>query len=233
VKTIGLIGGIGWPSSMEYYRILNQKVAKLRGHGYSAKICLISLDQNEFVTLAAKEDKKEIKNFLVNTFRQLSACGAEVAGICANGAHRFKSLFISELTLNFVDLIEVTARHIAKNQLRKVGLIGVKETMQGSFYQEALAKHSIECIVPPEVEQKEVHSIIYAELLENRLSDLGREKLINIMEGLRSDGAEGIILGCTELPMFLKPADSKVPLFSTTEIHCDALIEAALKKRDK
>ena len=145
----------------------------------------------------------------------------------ANGAHRFKQLFINDIKLPFIDLIEETAKTISHFKLNCVGLVGVKETMSGNFYQDALMNRSISCITPSESIQDEIHNIIYSELLDNRISKKSREKMNAFIKGLQDRGAEGIILGCTELPIFFG-GDSEVKLFSTTNIHCESIIDAML-----
>jgi aspartate racemase len=226
-KTIGLLGGIGWASTAEYYRIINDMVARREGPHHSARVVLQSMDQFDFTSRAASDDPGEIVRFIVSQVERLKAGGADFFLFCANGAHRFAPTVLPLVDLPFVSIVDATAEQVAASSMRKVGLLGVKQTMTGSFYHERLAAHGIEVLTPSDAEQDTVHDIIYRELVHNRLCDESRRVFIDIIHRLARQGAQGCILGCTEIPLLVKATDVDIPVFDTTLIHCTAAVARA------
>ncbi|WP_181259195.1 aspartate/glutamate racemase family protein [Pseudoduganella armeniaca] len=225
-RTIGLLGGIGWASSAEYYRIINELVVQREGDAHSARIVLHSMDQYDFTSRAA--DPPAIVPFLAAQVARLQAGGADFFLFCANGAHRFVPALLPLVDLPFVSIVDATAARVHASGLRKVALLGVKQTMAGSFYHERLAAHGIETITPSPAEQDEVHDIIYRELVHNRITDASRGRFVDIIGRLALEGAQGCILGCTEIPLLVGQADVAIPVFDTTRIHCEAAVALAL-----
>lgn len=225
-KTIGLLGGIGWASTAEYYRIINELLVQREGDDHSARIVLHSMDQYDFTSRAP--DPEIIVPFLAEQVARLKAGGADFFLFCANGAHRFVPALLPLIDLPFVSIVDATAARVQASGLRKVGLLGVKQTMAGSFYHERLAAHGIATVTPAAAEQDEVHHIIYRELVHNRITDASRRRFVEIIGRLALEGAEGCILGCTEIPLLVSQADVGVPVFDTTRIHCEAAVALAL-----
>lgn len=226
-KTIGLLGGIGWASTAEYYRIINELVATRVGDAHSARIVLQSMDQFDFTSRAALADPEAIVQFIARQVARLKAGGADFFMICANGAHRFAPALLPLVDLPFLSIVDATAMQVRAANIRKVGLLGVRQTMSGRFYHEQLAAHGIKVITPSAAEQDRIHEIIYKELVHNRISSASRRVFVDIIAGLARDGAEGCILGCTEIPLLVGPADVELPVFNTTQIHCDAAVAFA------
>jgi aspartate racemase len=226
-KTIGLIGGIGWASTLEYYRLINEAVVARMGPSHSAKIILISLNQFDFTSRAAQGTSHAIAEFLIAEGTRLKAAGADFFLLCANGAHRFVPAVVPQIGLPFISIVEETAKQVRLSGIKRVGLLGVKQTMSGNFYHTSLAKVGVETLIPDPEDQEIVHQIIYAELVHNRVTETSREIFVKIINKLVQEGAEAIILGCTEIPLLIRQQDVGVPVFNTTEIHCDAAVKCA------
>ncbi|WP_317205814.1 aspartate/glutamate racemase family protein [Janthinobacterium sp.] len=229
MKTIGLIGGIGWASTAEYYRLINELVAHRLGLSHSAKIVLLSLDQSDFTDRAAQEDPAAIEAFLVAEGLRLKAAGADFFLYCANGVHRFAERVVPRIGLPFVSIVEETALRVRSSQLKTVGLLGVKPTMTGRFYQDRLARDGVATLTPSPRDQELIHDIIYGELVHNRMTAQSRAHFVRIINDLQGAGAGGVILGCTEIPLLIGRDDVDIPVFNTTSIHCEAAVEFALR----
>ncbi|MNM93045.1 Aspartate racemase [compost metagenome] len=227
-KTIGLIGGIGWASSLEYYRLLNEMLVARIGPAHSARIMLVSIDQADFVAHAAQADSHAIEQFLVKEGQRLQGMGADFFLLCANGAHRFAPAVVPRIGLPFISIVEETAKRVQQSGVRKVGLLGVKQTMAGRFYHDALERFGIATVTPDAADQEVVHDIIYTELVQNIVTDASRNIFLGIIEKLRLQGAQGVILGCTEIPLLVNPGEFDLPLFNTTAIHCEAAVAFAV-----
>ena len=227
-KTIGLIGGIGWASTLEYYRLLNEMLVARLGPAHSARIMLVSIDQADFVAHAAQADSHAIEQFLVKEGQRLQGMGADFFLLCANGAHRFAPAVVPRIGLPFISIVEETAKRVQQSGVRKVGLLGVKQTMAGRFYHDALERFGIATVTPDAADQEVVHDIIYTELVQNIVTDASRNIFLAIIEKLRLQGAQGVILGCTEIPLLVNPGEFDLPLFNTTAIHCEAAVAFAV-----
>ena len=227
-KTIGLIGGIGWASTLEYYRLLNEMLVARIGPAHSARILLVSIDQADFVAHASQPDSHAIEQFLVGEGQRLQGMGADFFLLCANGAHRFAPAVVPQIGLPFISIVEETAKRVQQSGAHKVGLLGVKQTMGGRFYHQALEQCGIATVTPDAADQEIVHDIIYKELVQNMFTDASREIFLGIIEKLRLQGVQGVILGCTEIPLLIRQGDVDLPLFNTTEIHCEAAVAFAV-----
>jgi aspartate racemase len=232
MKRIGMIGGIGWPSTVEYYRLLNEGAGKKIGTEHSANLILVNLDAGEIRELAANGDEDTIFEMVLAATKDLKSGGAELLVLCANGVHRFYEKLNAEFLLPIVHIADATAKKVQMSGLKKVALLGIMKTMEDTFYQNRLSKFGIQTLVPSRIEREYIDQTIYDEMVRGQFLDGTREKYINILNTLIDEGAEGIILGCTELPLLIKQIDITVPLFSTIEIHCLAAIEAALTVKD-
>lgn len=226
-KTIGLLGGIGWASTAEYYRILNTLIIARMGDAHSARIAMLSMNQHDFTTRAAESTPHAIEQFLVGQTARLKAAGADFFLLCANGAHRFAPAVVARSELPFISIVDETAGRVRASGIDKVGLLGVRQTMAGTFYHDALAAHGVEVVTPHAADQDLLHEIIYAELVHNRITDRSRETFVRIIGDLAAAGAGGVILGCTEIPLLITQSDVAIPVFNTTEIHCEAAVAYA------
>lgn len=227
IKTIGLIGGIGWASTAEYYRLLNEMVVERMGTSHSARIAMLSLNQHDFTSRAAQPGSYVIEEFLVQQGQRLQAAGADFFALCANGAHRFAPRILPRIGMPFVSIVDATARRVQASGIERVGLLGVRQTMAGRFYHDRLEAVDVDVITPDAAEQEIVHNIIYDELVHNRITDASRAVFQRIIASLAQRGAGGVVLGCTEIPLLIKAPDVDVPVFDTTDIHCRAIVAHA------
>lgn len=226
-RTIGLLGGIGWASTAEYYRILNAMAAQRMGDAHSARIVVLSMNQFDFTSRAAQASPLAIEQFLVEQTRRLKAAGADFFLLCANGAHRFAPAVAAQAALPFISIVDETAKRVQASGIRKVGLLGVRQTMAGTFYHASLAARGIEVVTPTAPDQDRLHEIIYAELVHNRITAASRALFQRIIGQLAVAGAQGVILGCTEISLLITQHDVAIPVFDTTAIHCQAAHEHA------
>jgi aspartate racemase len=226
VKTIGVIGGLSWQSTLEYYRLINNLVEKRTDD--CAKMVVINAPNREINTLIQKDDRKRIGEITRGLAEKLRATGCDFFLITANGMHRFLNE-MQPLPLPILDIRTVTAKAIEAKGFTRVGLLGVKATMAESFYRDELNQHGVQAIVPEPADQDLVHNLIYDELVKGKFTDKGRNAVNQVMDRLSERGAEGMILGCTELPLLLRNEnDSKHLLFSTTNLHAEAAVNLAL-----
>ncbi|MCX7290385.1 amino acid racemase [Janthinobacterium sp.] len=228
-KTIGLIGGIGWASTLEYYRLLNEMLVAHIGPAHSARIMLVSIDQADFVAHAAQPDSRAIEQFLVAEGQRLQGMGEDFFLLCANGAHRFAPAVVPRVGLPFISIVEETAKKVQQAGVRKVGLLGVRQTMAGRFYHDALEQRGIATVTPDAADQDLLHDLIYTELVQNIFTEASRKIFLGIIEKLRRQGVQGVILGCTEIPLLIRQGDVDMPLFNTTAIHCAAAVAFAVE----
>lgn len=229
MKVIGLIGGMSWSSSLEYYRLINQLVAGKLGGLHSARIILYSLDFNEIERAQREARWDDAAAILIEAGIALKQAGADFLVICTNTMHKVADAVVDKVGLPLLDIIDATGKAIMKQGLHRVGLLGTQFVMGEEFYRGRLQKRlGIEVLVPEEEEQAVVHRIIYDELCQGKIEDVSRRACLQIIEGLIGRGAEGIVLGCTELPLLIRSSDVEVPLFDTTRLHAEAAVKMAL-----
>jgi len=188
----------------------------------------VSLNRHEVDGLVEQGRENEVYHLLLSAGRALEAAGADFALICANGVHRFFDRLKDELSLPLLHIADVTAQAIRERGFRTVGLLGIQKTMEGSFYHERLQMQGIRAIVPDLEERRIVHKIIFEELVRSVFKSESKQVYLGIMKKLMEQGAEGIILGCTEIPLLVTQGDTSIALFSTTVIHCEAAVRASL-----
>ncbi|QEE42574.1 MULTISPECIES: aspartate/glutamate racemase family protein [unclassified Methylobacterium] len=230
MRTIGLIGGMSWESSAEYYRILNQGVRDRLGPTASARCVLWSFDFAEIEALQHAGAWDGLTARMVDAARRLEACGAELLLLCTNTMHRIAPAVEAAVRVPLLHIADPTAERIKAAGFRKVGLLGTAFTMEHVFYKGRLAaRHGLDVIVPGQDDRARIHRIIYEELVAGIVRAESREAYRAIMARLVEEGAEAIILGCTEIMLLVQPADSTVPLFDTTALHAEAAIEASLR----
>jgi aspartate racemase len=230
MKTIGLIGGMSWESTAEYYRIINQIVKKRLGKLHSGKIVMVSLDFEEIKQLQHHGNWEEATNLMIDAAKRVEKAGADFILICTNTMHKMAEQIESNINIPLLHIVDVTAKAIKKKSLKKVGLLGTKFTMEQDFYKARLMKkHGINVIVPEQTNRELINDIIYNELCLGEIKESSRKLLEAIIEKLIENGAEGIVLGCTELPLLLKKESSMVPLFDTCKLHAQSAVEIAIQ----
>lgn len=229
MKVIGLIGGMSWNSSLEYYRLINEMVAAKLGGLHSARIILHSLDFDEVAKTQHDSRWDDATVLLGEAGVALKRAGADFILICTNTMHKVANAVAEEAGLPLLDICDVTGKAIKERGLRRVGLLGSKFVMEESFYRNRLQENfGIEIIVPGKEDRSLVHEVIFGELCRGKIKDSSRLACIRIIDSLLDKGAEGIILGCTELPLLIRPGDVHVPLFDTTRLHAEAAVNLAL-----
>lgn len=233
MKVIGLLGGMSWESSVEYYRIINEEVKRKLGGLHSAKCLLYSVDFDEIEQYQAEGNWEKAGEVLANAARSLEKGGADFIVICTNTMHKVIDVIRSGINIPIVHIADATANRIKEKGLRTIGLLGTKYTMEQGFYKSRLELNGINVIVPNATERERINKIIYEELCLGQIHQESRDYYKQAIQGLIEMGAEGIILGCTEIGLLVKPEDSKVPVFDTTYIHAVEAVNISLNERLK
>jgi aspartate racemase len=228
MKTIGLIGGMSWESTAEYYRLVNEDVRERLGGHHSAPLVLWSVDFAEIEAMQAGDRWDEAGKVLADAAQRLALAGAEVLGLCTNTMHKVADAITTAVDLPFVHLADVTAEAVRGAGIANVGLLGTAFTMDQPFYRERLESHGLHVSIPGAPDRAEVHRVIYDELVHGVVDDGSRQLYQQVIGRLVDAGAEGIVLGCTEIELLVGPDDSPVPTFATTALHVRALVDAAL-----
>ncbi|MEO7309711.1 MAG: aspartate/glutamate racemase family protein [Chitinophagaceae bacterium] len=228
MKTIGLIGGLSWHSTIDYYRVLNETVGALEGGVSSAKILMYSVNFAEIKALTFNDDWDGISRIICDIAKKLEAAGADCLLLGANTMHKIADEVQAAIGIPLIHIAKVTAAAITQKQLRKVALLGTKYTMELGFYQEKLSAAGIETIIPADEDRVFINNAIYEEMGAGIFLPATRDRFHEIIEIMLSGGAEGIILGCTEIPILLKDTVAAVPFFDTGYIHSIAAVDYAL-----
>lgn len=229
MKTIGIIGGISWLSSMEYYRLLNEEVNKRLGGVHAGKIILYSVNFAEIKKLTQEDRWDEMSKIISDVARALEKAGADCVLIGANTMHKIADEIQQNISIPIIHIAEATALQIKKQQIKTVALLGTKYTMQLDFYKNKLSAQGISTIIPLKEEEVEfINTAIYEEMGKGIFLPATKQKLLDIISNLTEKGAEGIVLGCTEIPLLIKQEDCSVPIFDTTKIHSTAAVDFAL-----
>lgn len=231
MKTIGLIGGMSWESSIEYYRIINETAKEKLGGLHSAKSLMVSVDFAEIEKLQHDGQWDEAAQILIQCAQDLERGGADFIVLCTNTMHKVADQIMENIQIPFLHIADATAEKIHAAGLKKIGLLGTRFTMEHNFYKGRLIKNfGLDVLVPIEADRTIVHHVIYRELVLGKILDNSREEYKRIMNTLIQQGAEGIILGCTEIELLIKQSDSSVPLFPTSAIHAITAVEKALEE---
>jgi len=229
MKIIGLIGGMSWESSIEYYRIINQEVRSALGGVHSAKSVMVSLDFGEIEELQMRGDWEEATRILIRSAREVESAGADFLLICTNTMHLMAEEVQEGIDIPLLHIADATARAVMAEGLKSVGLLGTRFTMEKDFYRGRLEKkHQLRVIVPDQAGRDLVHNVIYDELVQGLIKEPSRQGYLEVIQNLVNEGAEGIVLGCTEIGLLVKGEDVQVPVFDTMEIHARAAVDAAL-----
>lgn len=228
MKRIGLIGGMSWESSAEYYRLLNTLVRERLGGLHSADCLLASVDFAEVEAMQADGRWEDAGRLLAAIAVDLEAAGAEVLVLCTNTMHKVAGAIEDAVTIPFLHLADTTAAAAKKAGLRRVGLLGTAFTMEQDFYRDRLSGHGLEVVVPGSEDRALVHRVIYDELCLGIVSESSRAAYQRVIGALVADGCDGVVLGCTEIELLIGPEHSPVPLLPTTRLHAEAAVEWAL-----
>lgn len=229
MKTIGLIGGMSWESSVEYYRILNATVKDRLGGLHSARCLLYSVDFAEVEALQHQGHWAELAGLMVAAAQSLERGGADFLVLCTNTMHKLADEIEANSRIPLLHIADATAQRVRAAGLQTVGLLGTRFTMEQDFYKGRLVNsHGLTVLTPDGDERAMVHRVIYEELCLGVVKEESRDAFKTVMQHLVAAGAEGIILGCTEIELLVQPGDAAVPLFPTTRIHAEAAVEMAV-----
>lgn len=229
MKTIGLIGGMSWESSIEYYRIINETTKEKLGGLHSAKSLMLTVDFAEIEKLQHENKWDEAAQILIRCAQDLERGGADFIVLCTNTMHKLADQIIANINIPFLHIADATAKKIVSANIKRIGLLGTRFTMEHDFYKGRLIdSFGLDVVIPKESDREIVHRVIYDELVQGKVLASSREEYKRIIKDLIAQGAEGIILGCTEIELLVKDGDSSVPLFPTTLIHAVSAVEEAL-----
>lgn len=230
MKTIGLLGGMSWESSIEYYRIINQTVKARLGGVHSAQCLMYSFDFAEIEALQHAGERDALTQTMIGAVRRLERGGADCLVICTNTMHRMAQDVQAATTLPMLHIADATAEAIQRAGLETVGLLGTRFTMEEDFYRGKLVRnHGLTVLIPDEAGREAVHRVIYDELVQGVIRDDSRQVYLDIIADLQTQGAQGVVLGCTEIPLLVKQADVAIHVFDTTTLHAEAAVNWALR----
>ena len=228
MKTIGLIGGMSWESTQTYYRLLNEGARERLGGLHSAKVLLNSVDFAEIEPLQHQGDWQGTADILVKAAHSLEAAGADFMLICTNTMHKVAPEVQKAVTIPLLHIVDAAAEALKADGITTVGLLGTKFTMEQAFYRERLETKGVNVLVPNESQRNTVHEVIFKELCLGVTKPASKHDYLDIINDLHQQGAQAVILGCTEIGMLIKPTDTTVPLYDTTELHANAAVTYAL-----
>lgn len=228
MKTLGLIGGTSWHSTVDYYRAINQMTSERLGGLNAAKLFLYSLNMEEFNKLVSTGDWDEVAELLRVIAKKLESVGAEAIVICANTPHLVADQIQREIKIPIIHIAEETAKEIERKKIDKVILLGTKFTMEHDFFKQILLKHGIETIIPDAADREYIHNSIFNELGQGIFKTETKERYLEIIARLSTQNPRGVILGCTEIPLLIKQDDCSITTFDTTLIHAKAAVDFAL-----
>ena len=230
MKTIGMIGGMSWESSIEYYRLVNEAVKQQLGGLHSAQCLMYSVDFAEIERYQHQGDWEKATQVMIAAAQRLERGGADFVVICTNTMHKMADEMQASIHIPLLHIVDATAHAIKTKGLGKVGLLGTRFTMEGDFYVGRLKSHGLDVVIPEEKEREIVHHIIYHELVLGKILPSSRDEYQQIIKNLQKRGAEGIVLGCTEIGLLVKQEDTELPVFDTTLVHALAAVDVALGK---
>ena len=229
MKTLGLIGGMSWESTAVYYRLINELVRERMGGLHSAQVLIWSFDFEEVERCQAEDRWDEATRMMEDASRRLKAGGADILVICTNTMHRMADEVEEATGLPLVHIADATAEAVKARGIGRVGLLGTAYTMEQDFYRGRLIdRHGLQVVIPEEADRRTVHDVIYDELCQGEVRRESRARYLEIVGRLRTQGAEGVILGCTEIGLLIGQDDLDIPVFDSTEAHAAAAVEAAL-----
>ena len=231
MKKIGLIGGMSWESSLVYYKLLNEKVREQLGGFHSARCVMESMDFARIETLQHQNHWDALNTLMAEAATNLEKAGADIILLCTNTMHLCEAAIREATSAPFLHIADATGKKIAEQGLKTVGLLGTKFTMEKDFYKQVLSETcGIQTLIPRPEAREAVHRIIYGELVQGEIRDESREIFQEVIGELKGRGAEGVILGCTEIPLLISQEDVSIPVFDTTEIHAETAVRWALSE---
>lgn len=228
MKTIGLLGGMSWESTVSYYQIINRVVKQRLGGFHSAKCLLFSVDFAAIETCQAEGRWDDAAAILADGARSLERGGADFMLICTNTMHKVAPQVAAAVGIPLLHLAEVTADELLRRGMARAALLGTRYTMEEDFYSGVLQRRGIEVLTPDVEERRMINDVIFKELCMGRIEDASRQKFLTVIDGLRRQGAQGIVLGCTEIGLLVRPQDTDAPMLDTTLLHATAAAEMAL-----
>ncbi|AEI41072.1 aspartate/glutamate racemase family protein [Paenibacillus mucilaginosus] len=229
MKTIGLIGGMSWESSVEYYKLVNTLVKEARGGLHSAKCILYSVDFAEIEQCQREDRWEDAGRILVEAAQALQRAGADCLLLCTNTMHRLAAEIRGSVEIPFLHIAHAAADEIRAKGCGRIGLLGTVYTMEGDFYRSELEERGIGVLIPDEEDRQTVNAVIYDELCRGIILPESREKFVSVIRRLQARGAEGVVLGCTEIGLLLRQDDSPLPLFDTAYLHAKKAVAEALQ----
>lgn len=229
MKTLGLLGGMSWESTLSYYRLLNEGVKARLGGFHSAKICLVSVDFAEIEAFQRNNDWERAGQALAAAGCQVEAGGAQALVIATNTMHRVANDIDEAIGIPLLHIADATGEALSNDGIRRVGLLGTRFTMEQAFYRQRLEERfGVEVVVPDEAARASIHEIIFSELVQGEINPASRARFVSIIDMLAAQGVEGVILGCTEIAMLIQQQHTAMPLYDTTALHVDAALAFAL-----
>jgi len=229
MKTIGLIGGMSWESTQVYYKIINKEINKILGGHNSAKVILESVNFAEIEKYQSVNNWEAISGILVDIAKRLESAGAECIILCTNTMHTISHDIIQNTCIPFIHITNSVGEEIIKSGLNRIALLGTKYTMESNFYKDILSKeYDIEVMIPPKPDIEFINDVIFNELVKGIVSKISRTRFIEIIHSLQDKGAQGVILGCTEIPILISSDDIQIKVFDTTTIHAYKAVDFAL-----
>lgn len=230
MKTIGLIGGMSWESSIEYYRIINEATQRRLGGLHSARSVMYSVDFAEIETLQHQGRWSEAAALMIDAAQRLEKAGADFVVLCTNTMHKLADDMQAQMQIPLLHIADAIAQSIQTHGIQTVGLLGTQFTMEQDFYRGRLThQHGLDVLIPEEGDRQDIHRIIYDELCQGQINPASRQRYRDIISHLVDQGAAGIILGCTEIELLVKPEDTPAQLFPSTQIHAEAAVDYALR----
>jgi aspartate racemase len=228
MKTIGMIGSVSWQATLEYYRIINEDVAKALGGHHCAKIYMACMDFEELVVLSKDKNWDKMADVLTCQVKKLEENGADFFLICANTIHKVADKIAAKVNIPIIHIVDETAKEIKAKGIEKLSLLATVYTMEDSFYQDIMNRYGIEIMVPEKSDREFINKSIYAELVHGKILAETKKEYLKIIKSQIQQGAKGLILGCTEIPLLIKQGDVSIPIFDTTSIHAHAAAKAIL-----
>lgn len=229
MKTIGFIGGMSWESSVVYYELANQKVREMLGGFHSCKNIMYTVDFDPIQKLQHEDKWAELDVMMADAAQRLERAGADIIVLCTNTMHLCEKAIMNSISVPFLHIAEATGQEIAKKGIENIALLGTKFTMERDFYKGYLHdKFGMKVLIPSDEDRNTVHNIIYGELVQGQVKPKSRQKYVDIIAKLQAQGAQGVILGCTEIPLLVSDTDVNIPTFNTTKIHAEKAVEWAL-----
>ena len=228
MKVIGLIGGMSWESSSEYYRLINQETRKQLGGLNSAKILMYSVNHHEINELEHKDRWAELIDIMVESARRLEKGGADFILICCNAMHKIAEQIQNSIEVPLIHIADAAAEAVKRARLSNVGLLGAKAVMEEEFFKNNLVSADLKVLIPAENDREFINDVIFNQLAYGKIVEESRERTLEIIKRLKTAGSQGVILGCTELPLLIREEDSVLPLFDTLRLHAQRAVDLAL-----